>query len=84
MPNKKEYPRSKEGSNIAKIVVDRDLCIAAQSCLAPAPGTFEIDGENKAIVIDANAVDDDALILAAQSCPTRAILLFDKEGRQLN
>lgn len=84
MPNQKEYSRNKEKSNITKIVVDRDLCIAAQSCLAPAPGTFEIDDESKAVVIDANAVDDDALMLAAQSCPTKAILLFDKEGKQLN
>ena len=54
MPNKKEYPRSKEGSNIAKIVVDRDLCIGAQSCIAPGKGTFVINGENKAVVVDAN------------------------------
>jgi len=84
MPNQKEYPRSKEGSNISKIVVDRDLCIGAQSCLAPAPGTYEIDAENKANVIDANAADDDALLASAQACPTRAILLFDKEGKQIN
>lgn len=84
MPNQKEYIRHKEGSNIAKIVVDRDLCIGAQSCIAPGGGTFAINGENKAIVIDANAVDDEALMLAAQSCPTKAILLFDKEGKQLN
>ena len=44
----------------------------------------KLSKENKAIVIDANAVDDDALMLAAQSCPTKAILLFDKEGKQLN
>ncbi len=84
MPNQKEYQRNKEGSNIAKIVVDRDLCIGAQSCLAPGGGVFEIDDENKAVVVDPNLVDDDALMAAAQACPTRAILLFDGEGNQLN
>lgn len=84
MPNQKEYIRHKEGSNIAKIVVDRDLCIGAQSCIAPGKGTFAIDGENKAIVVDVNIADDDDLMLAAQSCPTKAILLFDQAGKQLN
>ena len=84
MPNQDEYPRTKEGSKIAKIVVDRDLCIAAQSCIPPSPETFKLDEENKAVVIDANAAEDDAIITAAQSCPTKAILLFDKEGNQIN
>jgi len=79
----KEYLRTKEGSNISKIVVDRDLCIGAASCIAVSPTTFELDGENKAIVIDANAADDETLKQAAQSCPTRAIFLFDKEGKQI-
>lgn len=83
MPNQKEYPRDKEESNIGKIVVDRDLCIGAATCLAAAPGTYELDDENKAEVIDANAVDDDSLTASAQSCPTKAILLFDKAGKQV-
>jgi len=83
MANQKEYLRTKEGSNISKIVVDRDLCIGAASCIAVTPQTFELNGDNKAIVIDANAVDDETLKMAAQSCPTKAILLFDKEGKQI-
>ena len=83
MANQKEYSRAKDSSNIGKIVVDRDLCIGAASCVAVSPATFELDGENKAVVIDANAVDDEILKMAAQSCPTKAILLFDKEGEQI-
>ena len=83
MANQKEYPRVKDGSNIGKIVVDRDLCIGVASCIQVAPAVFELDGENKAVVIDANAVDDETLKQAAQSCPTKAILLFDKEGKQI-
>ena len=32
---------------IAKIYVDRDLCIGAASCVAIAPGVFALDDENK-------------------------------------
>jgi len=84
MANQKEYPRTKEGSKIAKIVVDRDLCIAAQSCIPPAEASLKMDEESKVIVTDANAVEDDALIAAAQSCPTKAILLFDKDGNPVS
>jgi ferredoxin len=83
MANTKEYVRSRAGSNIAKIVVDRDLCIAAASCIAVSAETWELDGENKVVAIGPDAVDDDTLLLSAQSCPTKAILLFDKEGKQI-
>lgn len=78
-----EYARNKEGSNIAKIVVDRDLCIGAASCLAVGGAMYQLDGENKVIVTDANAIDDATLIMSAESCPTKAILLFDKDGKQV-
>lgn len=83
MANTQEYERKKEGSNIAKIVIDRDLCIGAASCIAVAAATFELDKENKAVVTEADATDDDILIAAAESCPTKAILLFDKGGKQV-
>lgn len=79
----REYVRNMEGSNIGKIVIDRDLCIAAVSCIAVADTVFELDGENKVVVIDANTVDDATLVMAAESCPTKAILLFDKAGTQV-
>ena len=83
MADIKEYIRNKEGSNISKIVVDRDLCIGAASCIAVSGATYELDNENKAIVLDPNAIDDETLIMSAESCPTKAILLFDKEGKQV-
>lgn len=79
----KEYIRTRPDSKIGKIVVDRELCIGAASCIAVTAETFKLNGENKAIVIDPNVVDDDTLMMAAQSCPTKAILLFDKEGNQI-
>lgn len=83
MADLKEYPRAKEGSNIAKIVVDRDLCIAAVSCMAVSAETYELDGENKIVVKDANAIDDATLIASAEACPTKAILLYDNDGKQV-
>ncbi len=83
MSNTKEYARNKDGSNIAKIVVDRDLCIGAASCIAVSGATYELDNENKVVVTNANDVDDATLIMSAESCPTKAILLFDKEGKQV-
>lgn len=83
MSNQKEYLRDKQGSQIGKIVVDRDLCIGAASCIAMATETFELDSENKAVTTDANAEDDDTLMSAAESCPVKAIMLYDKEGNQI-
>lgn len=83
MPNLKEYPRNRAGSKIGKIVVDRDLCIGAASCIAVSAETYELDGENKVVVKGPDAADDDVLIMSAESCPTKAILLFDKSGRQI-
>jgi ferredoxin len=83
MANTKEYPRNRADSKIGKIVIDRDLCIGAASCLAVSGSTYELDAENKAVVTGADSVDDATLIMSAESCPTKAILLFDKEGKQV-
>ena len=70
-------------AKIGKIYVDRDLCIGAASCVAIAPGVFQLDEENKAYVADEKAADDETILLAAKSCPTKAIIVFDTEGKQL-
>ena len=68
---------------IARIFIDRDLCIGAASCVAIAPGVFALDDENKAVVVSEKGADDETILLAAQSCPTRAIILFDEQGNQI-
>ncbi len=88
----------KKTLKIGKITVDRNLCIGAASCVAILPGVFELDAENKAIILKADGTadsgpveygvlrdkaDHDMLFLAAQSCPTRAIILHDEEGNQI-
>jgi ferredoxin len=84
---------------VKKIVVNRDLCIGAASCVITAPSVFELDGENKAVMLlkdnvknsgpsvrpdlSDQALDDDTIINAAKSCPTKAILVYDEDDQQI-
>lgn len=86
-------------TKIKKIVVDRNLCIGAASCVLSADTVFELDAENKAVIklkggmksaapaeksaLEDDAVSDDTILTAAQSCPTRAIFLYDEDGKQV-
>lgn len=80
---KNDRSTSEKTLKIGKIVVDRNLCIGAASCIAVAPGVFELDGENKAVVYNDKGADAETILLAAKSCPTQAILLFDEDGKQI-
>lgn len=62
-----------------KIKIDRNLCIGAASCVALAMKTFELDAENKAIVMDEGGDEAETIKLAAESCPTKAIILENAE-----
>ena len=73
----------KKTPKIAKIYVDRELCIGAASCVAIAPGVFQLDEENKAYVVSSEGADQETILLAAQSCPTRAIILYDADANQI-
>ncbi len=79
-----------EKGNLAKIVgkykveVIREKCISAASCVAIAPRVFELDEEQIAIILSQDGEDDDTKLLAAQSCPTAAIIVTDTEtGKQV-
>lgn len=74
-----EAPRKK--GKIRKIVVDRVKCIGANSCVAVAPGVFQLDDDNLAYIVDPEAADEDTLLMSAQSCPVLAILLYDENGK---
>ncbi len=84
---------------ITKITVDRGLCIGAASCISAVQGVFELDEENKAVMLlkgdeknsgpaekgnlKNDTASDDDILSAAQSCPTMAILLHDEDGNQI-
>lgn len=73
----------KKGGKIRRIVIDRQACIGARSCVLAAPGVFAIDEENLAYVTDPDSADDETIQLAAESCPTLAIQLYDGEGKRI-
>jgi ferredoxin len=67
-----------------KVEVIRDKCISAASCVAIAPQVFEMDEEDLAVVISQDGNDDETKLLAAQSCPTMAVIVTDtKAGQQV-
>lgn len=81
--NKKIDEALRAKGQVRKIQVDRVKCIGANSCVAMAPGVFQLDEENLAYIVDPNSETDDAVMLAAQSCPVLAVLLFDENGKQI-
>lgn len=63
-----------------KVEVIREKCISAASCVAIAPGTFDLDEEGIAVILSQTGDDPDTQLLAAQSCPTAAIIVTDTES----
>lgn len=63
-----------------KVQVLRDQCISAASCVAFSPSTFELDNEKKAVVKPESQDTPENILLAAQSCPTKAIVVTDAES----
>ncbi len=78
-----QKPQVKKPQGKYKVEVIRDKCIGAASCVAIAPNVFALDAEQKAIIIGDEDLDDIKL-LAAQSCPTMAIIVTNIEtGEQV-
>ena len=65
-----------------KVKVLRNLCIGAASCVAFSPAVFELDGEKKAVFLEGANDTPENLLLAAQSCPTKAIVITDTETNE--
>ena len=59
------------------IEIDRDLCYGFGDCVSSAPDVFELDADEKAIVIDPNGASRDDLVEAAANCPVNAITITD-------
>lgn len=86
-------------AKIAKLEVKRDICIGATPCIVAASTAMELDGENKAVYklkdgkkesgpvkredLEDASLTDDVLLTSAQSCPVKAIFLYDEEGKQI-
>lgn len=78
------------------VKVDHAACSGIGSCAEVSAKFFQLDGENRAVVIsnetgeaeveqELTVSDDEAkeILLAAESCPMVAISVFDDSGAQL-
>jgi ferredoxin len=75
---------TEKAKKIHKIYVDRKACIGVATCVVIAPDAFDLDESGIAILKDgAEKLDDNKLLMAAQSCPVLAIHLYDKEGNKI-
>jgi ferredoxin len=66
--------------NRIHVHVDRGLCIGAGDCVDTAPEVFQLDEEDKAVVMDPDGADVDLVLEAAHGCPVSAISVQGEEG----
>ncbi len=67
-----------------KTVVDKNKCIGSGDCIETAPSVFAFDASGKSEVVDPSGAPDGTIMLAARSCPVKAITVADEEtGAQL-
>ncbi|MDP8991505.1 MAG: ferredoxin [Actinomycetota bacterium] len=58
-----------------EVHVDRARCIGSRTCVNAAPSVFELDGAGIAVVADPRGDPEDAVLAAAEACPTGAIVV---------
>lgn len=68
---------------VMRVRIDREKCVSAGNCVVTAPTVFVLDEDEKATLIDPGTVDEETLRLAAEMCPTEAIVLEDENGEQI-
>ena len=66
--------------NRVAITVDRALCIGSGDCVDTAPDVFQLDEEDKAVVVDADGAPVDDIVTAASNCPVGAIFVIGEDG----
>jgi len=66
-----------------RIEIDREACIGDQACTNDAPETFEMDGDNIAVVKNPAGDSPEDILRAAQNCPTDAISVYDETGKKI-
>jgi ferredoxin len=56
-----------------EVRIDRERCMGSGNCAYWAPGTFDLDGHDLAVVVGDPSADEERVRLAAAHCPTAAI-----------
>lgn len=65
------------GKYLVKVIPGK--CIAAASCVAISPTVFLLNEQNIAEIIEGGVDEEENILLAAQSCPTGAIEIWEGE-----
>jgi ferredoxin len=66
--------------NRIEVTVDRSLCIGSGDCVDTAPDVFQLDSEDKAVVVDPDGAPLDDVLTAAGNCPVSAIFVVGESG----
>ena len=66
--------------NRVRVEVDRSLCIGSGDCVDTAPDVFQLDEDDKAVVVDPDGASVDDIVEAAQNCPVSAIFVAGEAG----
>jgi ferredoxin len=66
--------------NRIEVTVDRSLCIGSGDCVDTAPDVFQLDDEDKAVVVDPDGAPLDDVLTAAGNCPVSAIFVIGEDG----
>ncbi len=83
-----EFDKAKEPKRQPNLFVDVDksLCIGCCSCEIIAPEVFQIDKEGKfnpkSTVIDQKGAGVNKIMNAAETCPTKAIIVEDTDSKE--
>jgi ferredoxin len=66
--------------NRIHVEVDRAVCIGSGDCVDTAPDVFQLDDEDKAVVVDPDGAPFDDVLEAAGNCPVTAIFVIGEDG----
>jgi ferredoxin len=66
--------------NQIEVRVERALCIGSGDCVDTAPDVFQLDEEDRAVVVDPDGAAVDDVLDAAYNCPVSAIFVIGEEG----
>ena len=82
---KKEYEKQEHAHNLS-VNIDESLCIGCCSCETIAPKVFSVDKlkhiNPKSSVHDIYGANEEKIMDAAETCPTKAILVDDKNSKR--
>ena len=84
-PEDRGFPKKRKEFEL-KVDVDQSLCIGCCSCETIAPGVFTIDKNTKSNpksrVYNKNGAKNQKIISAAETCPTKAIIVDNLDENQ--